>query len=324
MADRYGNVNADSGYWEEAFYNAYQAGYTQILQENIDAYAGTTTEGQIEGENKSYDFVGTIELTEKAARFEDIPIEDIAHNRRWIFPRWFRKGIFVDKEDDIALHTDPTSAYIQALGAGVVRLKNDVVFASFFADVKGGPNPGDDTYSFNNTIFTTGASETGRVIVHDTKKDFTAGGVSTGLTVEKLILAREAMILMHNNPNVKMYIGVSPHQLSDLLREAETQSIDTSLVRSLVAGTIHEYMGFTFIVDYNVVIGATNDLGEDTNVYDCPVWVKQGVLFARHEAPIFKVDRIARKDIFQIAAKSGENAIRMDEDMVLKIECAAV
>ena len=111
MATQYGNVN-DTSWYTEAFYNAYQTGYQHILQESGDPYAGSVSEEMIEGENKSYDFVGTIELDKKASRFEDMPIDDMTHNRRWIYPEWYRKGIFVDTEDDIALHTDPTSSYL--------------------------------------------------------------------------------------------------------------------------------------------------------------------------------------------------------------------
>ena len=109
--------------------------------------------------------------------------------------------------------------------------------------------------------------------------------------------------------------------MSDLLREAETQSIDTSIVRSLHAGVIHEYMGFRFIVTNQITLGTTNDIDGDTNIYDVPVWTKEGMLFARHESPIFNVDWLPRKQIWQISARTGMQSIRMDEDKVLKIEC---
>ena len=124
------NTNTTSGY-TEAFYNSYTSGYEHVLQEKKPAYMGLVREERIEGENESYDFLGTIELDEKVTRFEDIPIEDMTHNRRWITPSWYRKGIFVDKEDDIALHTDPTGDYIQALAKGAIRKENNIITAAF-------------------------------------------------------------------------------------------------------------------------------------------------------------------------------------------------
>lgn len=319
MTTKYGNVASTSGY-TEAFYNSYQTGYEHILQEMTDIYAGKLREDRIEGENRAYDFLGTIDLEKKETRFEDIPIEDMEHNRRWLYPEWYRKGIFVDDEDQIVLHTDPTSDYLQALGKGVLRTKNTVTRGAFFGNVKGGKNPGDLTYSFKNEAFSD-VSEGGRTIVHDTDDSYSAGGTSAGLTVEKLIMAREALELLDNDPNSRFYIAVSPKQISDLLREAETQSIDTNIVRALYAGTINEYMGFTFVKDNGIKKGTNNDADEDTDVYELPVWTSEGMLFAGHQSPIFNVDWLPRKQIWQLSARAGMNAIRMDEDKVLKIEC---
>lgn len=317
MATYNQNTNSTTGY-TEAFYNSYSTGYEHVLQEMTDVYSGKVRQDRIEGENRAYDFLGTIDLEEKGSRFEDIPITDMTHNRRWLYPRWFRKGIFEDDEDSIVLHSDPTSDYIQALAKGGVRLKNDVVYNAFFSDVKGGKEPGDDTFTFNEAAYTKGG--TGRVIVHDADDDFSAGGTSSGLTIEKLILAKEALSNLKNDPNQTAYIGVSPKQISDLLREAETQSIDTNIVRALYAGEIDEYMGFKFVTDYNITKGSSNSV-DGTDVYQLPVWTPEGMLFASHQTPMFNVDWLPRKQIWQISARMGMNAMRMDEDKVLQIEC---
>ena len=322
MATFQGNVNTTTGY-TEAFIRAYHAGYQQILQEMTDVYGDTMRREKIEGDNKAYDFLGTVDLDEKQSRFEDIPIDDVSHNRRWIYPRWFRKGIFVDKEDNIALHTDPTSDYIRALAKGVIRTKNDVIYAAFEANVRGGLAPGDDTYTFDDSAYDI-ASEGGRTIPHDTTNAFAAGGVSSGLSIEKLILARQALVEQKNDPNQMYHITCTQRQISDLLREAETQSIDTNIIRALHAGTITEYHGFKFHVDWNIAIGSSNDIDADTNIYSCYAYTTDALLYAQHEAPIFGVDWLPRKRIWQISASVGMNSIRMDEDKVIKIECAAV
>ena len=329
MATLYGNTNSTLGYWDEAFYKAYQAGYSQILQENNDAYAGLTLTDSIQGEFKAYDFVGTVDLTKKDTRFEDLPRTDVAHNKRWIYPEWYRKRIFIDTEDNIALMADPTSSYITAIGAGVIRVKNDVIHNAFFGSVRGGTNPaasssaGDDTQTFYDAVFSA-AAQGGRTIVHDAQKDFSVGGTSSGLTIEKLILAREAMIALHNNPNEKFNIACNQRQISDLLRSAETQSIDTAVIRSLQAGTVTEYMGFKFVIDYNITLETNGDIDADTDIYSCPVWSKSGIVYAQNLAPVFKMDWHVDKAVNQLSCRCGMNAIRLDEDKVLKIECAAV
>jgi len=326
MTTQYGNVNDTSGY-SQAFVSAYKAGYEHVLQEMRDVYAGATRVDTIEGEKKAYDFLGTIDLTEKTTRFSDVPVEELDHNRRWIAPRWFHKAIYVDDLDKIAMHTDPTSDYIQAMAKGAIRTKNDVTYAAFEASVQGGKDWADsdaDTYAFNDSAFSV-ASEGGRTIVHDTTNTFAAGGTSSGLTIEKLILAREALTSLKNDPNQMFYITCSHHQLSDLLREAETQSTDTNVVRSLVSGVVNEYMGFRFLVDYNITLGSSyNDVDSDTYIYPCYAFAKDAILVAQHTAPAFKVDWLPAKQIWQVYGRIGVCAARMDEDKVIKIECASV
>jgi hypothetical protein len=323
MTTQYGNVTDTAGY-SQAFYSAYKAGYEHVLQEMRDVYAGMTRVDTIEGERKAYDFLGTIDLTEKTIRFGDVPVDELDHNRRWLTPRWFHKAVYVDDLDKIALHTDPSGDYIQALAKGAIRTKNDVIYGCFEASVSGGKDYGDDTYAFNDAVCAPTTSEGGRTIVHDTTKAFAVGGTSTGMTIEKLILAREALTQLKNDPNQIFNLVCSQRQISDLFREAETQSMDTSPFRALADGTMLPYHGFRFIIDYNIAIGSSNDIDADTNIYPCYAFTNDAILVAQHVAPSFKVDWLPAKQIWQIYGKIGTCAARMDEDKIIKIECAAV
>lgn len=158
-------------------------------------------------------------------------------------------------------------------------------------------------------------------MAHDVQSDYSAGGVSTGLTIEKMILSRQALLELENDPDAMFNIACAPKQGSDLLREAETQSIDTNMIKSLVNGVVNEYMGFRFVFTNRIAIGSSNDVDTDTSVYELPVFTKETMLFARHETPIFNVDWIPRKQVWQISARCGMNSIRMDESKIIKIEC---
>lgn len=321
-----GNVTDTSGY-SQAFFQSYKTGYEHVLQERVDVYAGSTRVDVLVGERKAYDFLGTIELSQKTTRFGDIPIDEMDHNRRWLVPVWYEKGIYVDDLDKIALHTDPTGDYIQAISRGVIRKKNDLIFAAFEATVQGGKDYGDDTYTFNDAVPTSTsmwASEGGRTIPHDATNGAQAGGTSSGMTIEKLILAREGLTTLKNDPNQIFNLVLSPRQLSDLFREAETQSMDTSPFQSLANGKMAPFHGFRFIVDYNVTLGSSNDIDADTSIYPCYAFTNDALLFAQQMAPTFNVDWIPQKQIWQVSCRVGMAAARMDEDKIIKIECAAV
>lgn len=309
--------------YEDAFILAYTTGYAQVPQEKRNPFDGNIGMTALEGEQMSFDDIGISTMRKKTTKFAKIEHTDNDFRRRWLFPEFYYDAKLVDKQDQIAEHTDPTGAYMTSQIFAVERQKRDVVIASFDATVTGGKNPGDVSggFTFTNTAISNAA---GRTIVHDTKKDGTAGGVSTGLSVDKLILIREKFATLGIQDGTPINLVSSFRQKSDLLREAVIQGIDTSEVKALVNGTIDSYMGIKFITTNAITIGSTNDIDGDTNVYDTFAWIPEGITAAYHLAPQFKVDRLVDRvgDTWQIRVDFGANAIRRHEDLVLKIECA--
>lgn len=309
--------------YEDAFILAYTTGYAQVPQEKRNPFDGNIGMTALEGEQMSFDDIGISTMRKKTTKFAKIEHTDNDFRRRWLFPEFYYDAKLVDKQDQIAEHTDPTGAYMTSQIFAVERQKRDVVIASFDATVTGGKNPGDVSggFTFTNTAISNAA---GRTIVHDTKKDGTAGGVSTGLSVDKLILIREKFATLGIQDGTAINLVASFRQKSDLLREAVIQGIDTSEVKALVNGTIDSYMGIKFVTTNAITIGSTNDIDGNTNVYDTFAWIPEGITAAYHLSPQFKVDRLVDRvgDTWQIRVDFGANAIRRHEDLVLKIECA--
>ena len=309
--------------YEDAFILAYTTGYAQVPQERRNVFEGSIMQKPLVGEQMSIDDIGVSTLTKKTTKFANVNYSDNDFRRRWIFPEFYYDAKLVDKQDQIAQHTDPSSAFMTGQIFAVERQKRDIILASFDATVTGGKNPGDVSggYSFTNTAISNAA---GRTIVHDTTNSGTAGGVSTGLSVEKLILIREKFATLGNPDGIPVHLVSSFKQKSDLLREAEIQSWDTSEVKALVDGRIDSYMGIKFIQTNAIAIGSSNDIDVDTNVFECFAWLPEGIMASFHLAPSFKIDYLPEKvgETWQIKVDFGGNAIRTHEDMVLKVECA--
>lgn len=68
-----------------------------------------------------------------------------------------------------------------------------------------------------------------------------------GLTVEKLLMARQMLNKGTYNCDEKMYFVCSEQQLTDLLQDPRVTSSDHNTVRALVNGEVKSYMGFEFI-----------------------------------------------------------------------------
>lgn len=313
---------ADPNY-TDAFYLAYTKAFEQVPQERRNVFDGKVMMTPLMGEQMSFDDIGISTMRKKDTRFAQLTHTDNTFRRRWLFPEWYYDAKLVDRQDDIALIADPTSAFMIGMTYAIERKKRDVILAAFDATVSGGKNPGDTSYTFSTASIDEAA---GRVIAHDTTNSGADGGTSTGLTLEKLILIREKFATLGVEDGMPIYLVTSFRQKSDLLREAEIQSSDTSEVKALVDGRISSYMGINFVTTNAITLGTTNDMDSDTNVYECFAWIPEGIKFAPHLAPKFSIDRRVDMvgDAWQIKADFGCNAIRMHEDLVLKVECAAV
>ncbi len=313
---------ADPNY-TDLFYLAYTSQLKDVPQERRNVFDGTMTMDALEGEYKSYDDIGISTLRKKTTRFAQVVHSDNDMRRRWLYPEWYYDAKLVDRQDQIAQLADVENGFMRSMIYASERQMRDVILASFDATVTGGKNPGDTSYSFTNTAI---YNSTGRTVPHDATADGNKGGTSAGLSVDKLILIREKFASLNIPDGVPIYLACSPRQKSDLLREAETQSIDTSEIKSLVSGQINQYMGINFVTTNAITLGSKNDIDSDTNVYECFAWIPEGMVFAKHLAPQFSVAK--RDDLvgdaWQIKIDMGFNAIRLNEDMVLKVECAAV
>jgi len=309
--------------YEDAFVLAYTSGYKNIPQETKNPFEGYVTQVPLKGEQMSFDDIGTTTLKKKTTKFADVDHSDRDFRRRWLFPEFYYDAILEDRQDKIAQHTDPQSKFMQSQIFAVERQKRDIILNAFDAAVTGGKNPGDISggYTFTNTAI---SNADGRTVVHDTDIDGAAGGTSTGLTINKLILIREKFATLGNEDGLPVNLCCSFKQKSDLLREAEIQGTDTSEVKALVNGTINRYMGINFINTNAITKGTNNDADGDTNVYELFAWLNDGIQAAWHLAPTFKIDYLPEKvgETWQIKVDFGGNAIRMNEDMVLKVECA--
>ncbi len=312
----------------DMFIQAYNAGYTQVPQEMRNPFEGAVDTVPLKGEYISFDDVGVSTGKEKTTRFAKLTYGDNSFRRRWLYPRWFYPDPkLVDKQDNIALHTDPSGAFMQSMLYYIERKKRDVIIDAFEATVTGGKNPGDTSYSYADSVISATYSATsGRTIPHDSTTTGAAGGTSTGLTEDKILLMQQKFSDYGIPDGTPIYLVCSYKQLRDLRENAKLQSTDTSDIKALMNREIRSLMGVNFIVTNGITLGSSNDIDADTNIYPCYAWVKGGMSFAPFLTPSFSVDKLPDMvgDVWQIKANFGCNAIRRHEDMVIKIECANV
>jgi hypothetical protein len=71
---------------------------------------------------------------------------------------------------------------------------------------------------------------------------------ASGLTLAKLIEAKEILDSGNVDPSIPRYIACSPKQVTDLLNNTTVTSSDYNTVKALAMGEINTFVGFNFIV----------------------------------------------------------------------------
>ncbi len=236
----------------------------------------------------------------------DTVFDDIEHFNRWIFPTDFKVALPVAKEEEIRQMGDPRSPYTEACRAAYARQVDDVIIAAAtneaktgrYDDLRNTPLPAEQIIDF----------------------DYVPEGpaAASGLTVDKLIKAKEVLIAAGNDPGEPRFLACSERQLSDLLRSTQVQSTDYNTVKALVRGEVDTFMGFKFI--------STERLLATTGTPDirhCLAWVKSGLMFGTWNGLEVHMDRRPDKNyIWQVYMKASIGAARTQEKKVVQINCA--
>ena len=210
-----------------AFVNQFSSNVQLLSQQMGSLLRNTVDIETVNGEKAFFDQVGSTAAVEKTTRNADTPLVETPHERRMVTMSDYEYATLIDDQDKIRLLIDPTS-YARAAAAAMGRKMDDVIIAAMFGDAKTGKD-GSTTTSFpaGNQI---------------------ASG-SGGLTIAKLVEAKQKLDENSVDPSIPRYIVVSPKQISDLLNSTTVTSADFNTVRALSTGTISNYQLMVALID---------------------------------------------------------------------------
>ena len=286
------------------YYSSFTMNVELLLQQKQPRFMGTVSMASYSGEAAQVvKQFGTVEFQEKTGRGEDTNFSDITHLQRWVYPSFFDLALPVEKIDELQMLGSPQSPYVEAMRAAYARKWDDIVISAFFGASRTGKNGADTTaFDTNNVVGVTAGS----------------GASASGLTIEKLIRARQLLYEREVDISVeKPHIAVSAQQISDLLRTTEVTSADYANVKRLESGEVSEFMGFTFVRSQRL---PRKVIGSD-NVRRLPVWVPSGVHLGTWNGLTTRIDqRPDKKYITQIYMDCGMGSCRTQEGKVFEIE----
>ena len=278
-----------------AFVNQFSSNVTMLSQQMGSLLRSAVDVETINGEKAFFDQVGQAAAVQRTTRNGDTPLMETPHARRQVSLKDFEYADLIDDQDKIRMLIDPTSTYARAAAAAIGRAMDDEIISALI----GSANTG-------KTGSTSVALPAAQKIAHG----------SAGLTIAKLVEAKQKLDEKSVDPSIRRYIAVSPKQISDLLNNTTVTSADFNTVRALSTGSINEFVGFTFIV--------TNRLNTDSNSdRQVIAWAQSGCKLAMGKEPTSRIEERADKSYAtQVYYCSSFSATRMEEEMVVEIACS--
>ncbi len=278
-------------------------------------------------EDKAFDAIGKLALTEKTERNPQTPITEITTERRWVVTTPFHQGVLIDKDDDLNRVVEPTSDIMMEYVRAVNIKKDEIILASIDAAViSGRTSKGGETITWasqDGDVKYTGKG-TGRTIQWDCAVG-NCSAADTGLTIEKAELVREYFANLDADENTPIWGAISPRQATNLFGQNEYVNNDFSNGKPLTTGRIiPNWHGINWIVSTLIEAGTDNDVDGDKDVVRCPFWLQSGLILGVQDMISTEISIESTLSYSkQIYVHINMGAMRRDEDRVVFLEAVA-
>jgi len=219
-----------------AFVEQYKSNVFHLAQQKGSKLRDAVRTESIVGKSHFFERIGSTAAVKRTSRHADTPRVDTPHSRRKVTMDDYDWADLIDDSDKVRLLISPQSEYAKAGAYAMGRTMDDVIIAAATGNAFGGVSGGSPI-----------ALPAGQKIAHG----------STGLTIAKLISAKEKLDAANVDPDEARTLVCSAKQISDLLGTTQITSSDFNSVKALVQGDIDTFMGFRFI--------RSERLGTDSN-----------------------------------------------------------
>lgn len=272
-----------------------QFGQTVALlsQQKGSMFRNVVRNESVVGEKAFFDQVSSVAAVLKVSRHSDTPLTEVPHSRRQVTMNTYEFADLIDDADQVATIIDPTSAYAQSASAAMMRAVDDEIISAATGTSKTGKS---------------GSASTDLAAAH-----IIAHG-SAGLTVAKLLNAKEQLDLADVDPSIPRHIAVAPQQIKDLLNTTEVKSSDYNTVKALARGELNSFLGFTFHMSNRLALSSTTRT--------CFAWAQDGILLAIGQDAKSRIEERSDKSFStQVYYSQTVGATRMEEDKVVSVLC---
>lgn len=281
----------------------YSDNVIQLSQQKGSRLRRTTRDdGDIIGKNVFFDRIGVTAAQKVTNRHGDTPLNNAGHTRRRASMYDYDWAELVDWMDKLKTLYDPTNYYATSAAWALGRSQDDEIISAL----------GGNSYEGVDGSTTTAFPAAQKIAVNN--HDYDSGTGDVGLTVGKLIKAKNMLDSAEVDESYKRYIAVTADQISDLLTTTEVTSSDYNSVKALVQGEVNTFMGFEFIRTERLLTS-----GGDRLVYAyTEMAIGCGV---PKEIEVDIGPRRDKRNATQVYACQSIGATRVEDAQVVEIAC---
>jgi len=277
-----------------AFVEQYKSNVFHLAQQKGSRLRDAVRTETVNGKAHYFERIGTTAALKRTSRHSDTPRVDTPHSRRRVTMEDYDWADLIDNEDKVRMLISPESEYAQAGAWAMGRAMDDAIIDAASGNAFGGVAGG-----------TTVALPSGQKIAHG----------SAGLSVSKLIEAKEILDANSVDPEEARFCVVTSKQLSDLLAITQITSADFNSVKALVQGEIDTFMGFNFIRTERL------DTNSSSNRLVL-AFAKSGIGLAVGSDIQTRISERADKNYAtQVFLSMTIGATRIEDEKVVEIEC---
>jgi len=277
-----------------AFVEQYKSNVFHLAQQKGSRLRDCVRSETVTGKSHFFERIGSVAAEKRTSRHSDTPRMDTPHSRRKVTMDDYDWADLIDNEDKVRMLISPQSEYAQAGAWAMGRAMDDSIIAAAtgtsYCGVSGG---------------TSVALPAGQKIAHG----------SAGLTLAKLISAKEILDANDVDPDETRYMVVTSKQMSNLLNLEKVTSSDYASIKALVQGQIDTYLGFKFV--------RTERLGTDSNSdRQVLAFCQSGIGLAVGSDVATRISERADKNYAtQVFLSMTIGATRVEDEKVVEIAC---
>ena len=310
-----------------AFVEQYRNNVMMLLQQKGSLLRNAVTTETVVGKNAFTEQIGAVSAVKRTSRHGDSPLISTPHARRRLSLVDYEWGDLIDDQDKVRLLIDPQSPYSQNAANAMGRAMDDEIITALNGTAQTGVSGGTSTSLGATSMTGQGAGQGVGIAFRHIGTNATTR-VEKGLTIDKIIRARQLLMAAQVDPSEQLFFAVSATQVRDMLAfgthvQSNAQdtpvfsSLDFNPARTLMEGGIANFMGFTFI--------NTERLNVDSSVSttrQCLAWSKQGIKLGLGKDIVGRVEERADKSFATYVYYSMSiGATRLEEERVVQIDC---